>query len=175
MRSASDYRERRREPVGSLVEMNESFMRRAIEKAVENVEAGQGGPFAALVVRNGEIVGEGTNLVTTTNDPTAHAEIVAIRSACACLNTFQLEGCEIYATCEPCPMCLGAIYWARLDRVFFAATQQDAAQAGFDDAFIYAEIARPSAERQIPMQRLICACQALPFEAWRRFEGRIEY
>jgi guanine deaminase len=165
----------RRQKVVYLVSMNESFMQRALEMAVQNVEAGQGGPFAALVVRDNEIVGEGTNLVTSTNDPTAHAEIVAIRSACARLNTFQLEGCEIYATCEPCPMCLGAIYWARPDRVFFAATQQDAAQAGFDDAFIYREIARPWADREIPMHRLICATQHLPFEAWRRFPGRIEY
>lgn len=155
--------------------MTESFMRRALEMAVENVRAGKGGPFAALVVKGGQIVGEGTNLVTSSNDPTAHAEIVAIRSACARLCAFQLDGCEIYATSEPCPMCLGAIYWARPERVLYAATMEDAARAGFDDAFIYEEIARPPAERRISMSRLACDGWDLPFEAWRRFEGRIEY
>jgi len=155
--------------------MNEAFMRRAIERAVENVRSGKGGPFAALVVKDDTILGEGTNVVTSSNDPTAHAEIVAIRNACRRLESFQLDGCDIYATCEPCPMCLGAIYWARPARVFFAATREDAARAGFDDVFVYDEIARPVGERQIPMRRLICDGVDLPFEAWRRFEGRVEY
>lgn len=153
----------------------QGFMRRALELAVENVHAGKGGPFAALVVKNGGIVGQGTNVVTSTNDPTAHAEIVAIRDACARLATYQLDGCEIYATCEPCPMCLGAIYWARPMRVFYAATREDAARAGFDDLFIYEEIARPVGERRIPMSRLRCEAEELPFEAWRSFAERIEY
>src|SRR5690606_33338909 len=119
--------------------MKESFMRRALKMAADNVRAGKGGPFAALVVRDGRIVGRGTSLVTSINDPTAHAEVVAIRDACANLGEFQLEGCDVYSTCEPCPMCLGAIYWARPGRVFYAATQQDAAEAGFDDVFIYQE------------------------------------
>lgn len=156
-------------------DMNESFMRRALEMAVDNVEAGKGGPFAALVVKDALVVGEGTNRVTSSNDPTAHAEVVAIRHACARLGTFQLDACEIYVTCEPCPMCLGAIYWARPDRVFYAATMHDAARAGFDDAFIYAEIAQPPGQRRIPMSQLICDAWDLPFEAWRRFEGRTEY
>jgi len=155
--------------------MNESFMRRALDMAIENVDSGKGGPFAALVVKDGRIVGEGTNIVTSSNDPTAHAEIVAIRDACARLATYQLDGCEIYATCEPCPMCLGAIYWARPRRVFYAATRQSAARAGFDDVFIYDELARPADERQIPITRLPCDGEDRPFDAWLRFDGRIEY
>jgi guanine deaminase len=155
--------------------MTESLMRRALALAVANVEAGKGGPFAALVVKDGRIVSEGTSLVTSTNDPTAHAEIVAIRKACAELGAFQLEGCDIFTTCEPCPMCLGAIYWARPRRVFYAATQRDAAEAGFDDAFIYEEVARPLGDRQIPMCQLDDDARTMPFEAWRNFEGRIEY
>jgi len=156
--------------------MNEQeFMRRALELAVENVHTGKGGPFAALVVKDDRIVGEGTNIVTSSNDPTAHAEIVAIRDACTKLGTYQLDHCEIFATCEPCPMCLGAIYWARPMRVFYAATREDAARAGFDDVYIYDEIARPVAERRIPMLRLRCEAEELPFAAWRNFAGRIEY
>lgn len=155
--------------------MNESIMRRAIELAIQNVSAGKGGPFAALVVKDGRVVGAGTNVVTSTNDPTAHAEVVAIRAACAALKTYQLDGCDIYTTCEPCPMCLGAIYWARPRLVLYAATREAAARAGFDDVFIYEEIARPASERRIPMRRLRCGTEDLPFEAWRSFEGRIEY
>ena len=155
--------------------MNESFMRQALELAVANVHAGKGGPFAALVVRESRIVGEGTSLVTSTNDPTAHAEIVAIRNACATLGAFQLEECDIYTTCEPCPMCFGAIYWARPGRVFYAATRREAAEAGFDDVFIYEEIARPLANRRIPMRQVGCDERKTPFDAWRSFGGRIEY
>jgi tRNA(Arg) A34 adenosine deaminase TadA len=155
--------------------MMESFMRRALEMAVANVHAGKGGPFATLIVKDGRIVGEGSNLVTSTNDPTAHAEIVAIRNACAKLGTFQLEGCDVYASCEPCPMCFGAIYWARPHRVFYAATRREAADVGFDDALIYQEIARPPAERVITMRQMACDESSKPFEAWRSFQGRIEY
>lgn len=155
--------------------MNQPFMRRALEMAVANVHAGKGGPFAALVVKDGRIVGEGTSLVTSTNDPTAHAEIVAIRNACANLAAFQLEGCDLYTSCEPCPMCFGAIYWARPRRVFYAATRREAADVGFDDVLIYEEIARPLAEREIPMRQIVCEESKKPFEAWSSFQGRVEY
>lgn len=120
--------------------MTNSFMEQAIQLAVENVRSGRGGPFAAVVVKNGQVIATGSNRVTSTNDPTAHAEVTAIREACRALNTFQLTGCDLYTSCEPCPMCLGAIYWARPDRVYFAATASDAADAGFDDSFIYEEL-----------------------------------
>jgi guanine deaminase len=120
--------------------MSPELMRRAIALAIENVRAGHGGPFAALVVKDNQVIAKGTNRVTPSNDPTAHAEIVAIREACRATNNFQLAGCDLYTTCEPCPMCLGAIYWARPARVFYASTAADAAAAGFDDAFIYDEL-----------------------------------
>lgn len=132
----------------------ERFMERAIALAEENVRAGRGGPFGAVVVRNGEVIGEGANEVTSRNDPTAHAEITAIRAACTRLGTFSLAGCEIYASCEPCPMCLAAIYWARLDRVYYANTRQDAARVGFDDARFYDELALPPTGRAVPAERL---------------------
>lgn len=155
--------------------MNASFMQEAIAMAIENVERGRGGPFAALVVREGVIVGRGTNRVTTTHDPTAHAEVVAIREACRQLGTFQLAGCDLYTTCEPCPMCLGAIYWARPARVFYAATRHDAAAAGFDDAFIYEELTRPPEARRIPMLRLLGEEAGRAFAAWEAYEGRVAY
>ena len=130
-------------------------MRRAFALALEYVQSGRGGPFAALVVKDGKIVAEGTNRVTSTNDPTAHAEIIAIREACRALGSFQLNGCAIYAICEPCPMCLGAIYWARPARLYFAGTASDAAGAGFDDTFIYDELKRPFSQRKIPMTQLL--------------------
>ncbi|MDQ2745904.1 MAG: nucleoside deaminase [Acidobacteriota bacterium] len=132
-----------------MTERDEFFMRRAIELARIGVETGAGGPFGAVIVKDGEIVGEGCNQVTSTNDPTAHAEIVAIRHACQTLESYQLDGCILYASCEPCPMCLGAIYWARPQRIFFACTHTDAANAGFDDSFIYEEIERPIEQRKI--------------------------
>ena len=132
-----------------MSEQDEKFMRRAVQLAQTGVDAGAGGPFGAVVVLDGEIVGEGFNQVTSTNDPTAHAEIVAIRNACKKLNSFQLDNCTIYTSCEPCPMCLGAIYWARPKQIFYAATHEDAAAIGFDDHFIYDEIERPIEERQI--------------------------
>jgi guanine deaminase len=154
--------------------MNNSYMRQAIEMAVANVRR-DGGPFAALVVRDGIVIASGANQVTRSNDPTAHAEIVAIREACRVLGDFQLTGCDLYTSCEPCPMCLGAIYWARPARVLYAAGHDDAAQAGFDDSFIYREIAVPHAQRSIPM---ICVADELrtrPFEEWARKADRLRY
>src|ERR1019366_8751043 len=132
--------------------MNSAFMQEAIRLAVENVRSGRGGPFAAVVAKQGRVIATGANCVTSTNDPTAHAEVTAIREACRALSAFQLTGCEIYTSCEPCPMCLGAIYWARPDRVYFAATASDAADAGFDDSFIYEELKRKHSERRIPFE-----------------------
>jgi tRNA(Arg) A34 adenosine deaminase TadA len=143
--------------------------------AVQNVTAGQGGPFAALVVRDGEIIGRGTNVVTTMNDPTAHAEVTAIRRACNTADHFELTDCTLYSTCEPCPMCLGAAYWARLDRVYYAATREDAADAGFDDNHIYEELARPPSDRRIPMEQGLRDEAQRPFDAWLDYEGRVEY
>ncbi len=150
-------------------------MRRAIRLSVENVRAGRGGPFGAVIVKDGRIVAEGVNLVTLSNDPTAHAEIVAIREACRALGHFHLNGCEIYTSCEPCPMCLGAIYWARLDRVFFGGTRADAAQAGFSDAMIYEELAAPLGGRGVPMEQLLGEEALRAFEQWRQKEDRIDY
>src|SRR5216117_4588426 len=135
--------------------MENGFMRKAIELSIENVRSGKGGPFAALVVRDGEIIGTGTNLVTSTFDPTAHAEIVAIRAACRALSQFQLTGCEIYTSCEPCPMCMGAIYWAHLSRIYFATHATDASTVGFDDLLIYREITQPYSTRRIPMIQMM--------------------
>ena len=153
----------------------EELMRRAIALADENVRAGRGGPFGAVVVRAGVIVGEGANEVTTTNDPTAHAEVVAIRNACRALGDFRLAGCEIYASCEPCPMCLGAVYWARLDRLWFAAGRADAEHAGFDDSFIYSEIAADLDARAIPTARLLIEPGRAVLERWRVTPGKVEY
>lgn len=150
-------------------------MARAIELAIENVRSGRGGPFAALVVKDGRIVGEGTNCVTSTNDPTAHAEVVAIRAACAALGAFQLDGCDFYTTCEPCPMCFGAIYWARPSRVYFAARSADAAAADFDDAFISQQLALPVGERMIPFLELMRDESLACFRAWSEKTDRIEY
>jgi len=145
--------------------MSAEFMRRAIALALDNVRAG-GGPFGAVIAQDGRIIAEGANRVTATNDPTAHAEVVAIREACRALSTFQLDGCELYTTCEPCPMCLGAIYWARPSRVYYAGTAADAAAAGFDDAFIYREIMEPHASRRIPMTQLLRDESLAVFSAW---------
>ncbi len=154
--------------------MNETFMRRALELAYSSITQG-GGPFGAVVVLDGEIIGEGTNRVTVHNDPTAHAEMVAIRDACARLGTFQLEGCDLYTSCEPCPMCLGAIYWARPARVFFAATRNDAAEAGFDDAFIYDEIDRAPGARRIPMTPVLRDEACAVFSTWKATPFRTPY
>ena len=149
-------------------------MRRAIALAVENVANG-GGPFGAVIARDGEIVAEGVNRVTANHDPTAHAEVSAIRAACSQLQTFDLTGCEIYTLCEPCPMCLGAIYWAHLDRIYYGANQHDAAAINFDDAFIYRELAVPIEEREKQMTALLPDEALAAFEAWRQKADKVEY
>lgn len=145
--------------------MQRTFLRQAIEIAVDSVRGG-GGPFGALVVKDGAVIATGANRVTLANDPTAHAEILAIREACRVLGAFQLDGCDLYCSCEPCPMCLGALYWARPSRVYYAATCEDAAAAGFDDSLIYRQIAAPHAQRSIPMLRMMDEQAARPFEEW---------
>ncbi|HKV60403.1 MAG TPA: nucleoside deaminase [Candidatus Acidoferrum sp.] len=155
--------------------MSPEFMKRAIALALENVHSGSGGPFAALVVKEGRILAEGTNRVTATNDPTAHAEVVAIREACRALADFQLTGCDLYTTCEPCPMCLGAIYWARPARVFYAATAADAASAGFDDAFIYDELKIAPDARRIPMTQILREDSLAIFLAWKQQGNKTLY
>jgi tRNA(Arg) A34 adenosine deaminase TadA len=152
-----------------------NFMQEAIRLAIDGVNAGSGGPFGAVVVKEGQIVGRGHNCVTSTNDPTAHAEIVAIRDACRLLRTFHLDGCEIYASCEPCPMCLAAIYWAHLDRLYFGATAIEAAAAGFDDHFIYRQFSLPTGDRSIPAVQMMPAESQAAFEAWKQKLDRIEY
>jgi tRNA(Arg) A34 adenosine deaminase TadA len=155
--------------------MSAEFMRRAIALALENVRSGRGGPFAALVAKDGRVIAEGANSVTSTNDPTAHAEIVAIREACRILKTFQLAECDLYTTCEPCPMCLGAIYWARPARVFYAGVAADAADAGFDDAFIYDELKVAPEERRIPMLQCMREESLAVFSAWKRQPNKAPY
>ena len=155
--------------------MYQQFLREAIRLSLDGMQAGEGGPFGAVVVSSGEIVGAGFNRVISTNDPTAHAEIVAIRRACTRLGTFSLAGCEIYASCEPCPMCLAAIYWARLERLYYAATRADAAAAGFDDAHIYDQISLPPAARSIPTVQDLRPQALAAFDAWAELEDRIEY
>jgi len=155
--------------------MQNAFMERAIELAIENVNSGKGGPFGAVIVSDGKIVGEGTNVVTSTNDPTAHAEITAIREACRRLRSFQLSDCEIYTSCEPCPMCLGAIYWARPRAVYFAASAADAAKAGFDDHFIYEQLQLPLQSRSILMRSMMSAEGLKPFRAWAAKPDKINY
>ncbi|HHZ64278.1 MAG TPA: nucleoside deaminase [Flavobacteriales bacterium] len=155
--------------------MNEEFMREAIKLALEGMRANTGGPFGAIVVKNGEIIGRGNNAVTTTNDPTAHAEVMAIREACANLNTFQLDGCEIYTSCEPCPMCLGAIYWARTSKLYYACSKSDAAAAGFDDDFIYKEIDLPGSERKIAFVQLLQEEAQEIFSEWIKKEDKVNY
>jgi guanine deaminase len=152
-----------------------SFMARAIELSIENVRSSLGGPFGAVLVRDGAVIGEGTNRVVASNDPTAHAEIVAIRAACRKLATFDLRGCEIYASCEPCPMCLGAIYWARIERIYFAGLAADASSAGFEDSLIYVEIARPRSERKIPMVPLMRDQALEAFRLWAAKPDKISY
>ena len=153
---------------------NEELMRVAIEAAVENVKNG-GGPFGAVIAKKGEIVSVGVNIVTANNDPTAHAEVSAIRAACAELGTFDLSGCEIFTSCEPCPMCLGAIYWAHLDKIYYGCSKKDAADAGFDDSMIYDELALPMEGRMKPVEKLLSDEAMSSFNAWREAEDRVEY
>lgn len=151
------------------------FMQEAIRLAIENVRCGTGGPFGAVVVKGGEVIAACGNTVTPDNDPTAHAEVNAIRKACQQLRSYQLEGCEIYCSCEPCPMCLGAIYWARPSRVYYASTKQDAADAGFDDSFIYKEIALPEAVRSIPFLNEREEESGEEFRLWKKDTGKTKY
>lgn len=155
--------------------MGNPFMTRAIQLSIENVRSGRGGPFGAVIVRSEDVIGEGANQVTSTHDPTAHAEVLAIRQACQKLGVFELKDCELYTSCEPCPMCLGAIYWARLARVYFASSAADASRAGFDDSFIYREIARPLSERKIPMIQLMREEALAGFRAWHEKPDKIRY
>jgi guanine deaminase len=154
---------------------NPEFLRRAIALATENVVSGKGGPFAAVIVRAGQIVGEGANSVTATNDPTAHGEVNAIRAACKALGTFTLTGCELYTSCEPCPMCLAAAYWARLDAIYYGSCAADAARAGFDDAFLYDEMRRPAEGRQLRSRQLLGDEAWATFAAWIASPNKIEY
>jgi len=154
---------------------NPEFMRQAIKLATENVTSGRGGPFGAVVVKDGKVIATGTNQVTASNDPTAHAEVTAIRNACTALGTFVLDGCEVYTSCEPCPMCLAAIYWARCGVIFYGCCAADAAKAGFDDAFLYEEMKKPLGERTLPVVNL-CGEEAWkPFAAWIKSPMKVEY
>ncbi len=153
----------------------EGFMREAIRLSIENMRAGNGGPFGAVVVKDGKIIARGFNQVTSSNDPTAHAEVVAIREACKVLNSFQLEDCEIYTSCEPCPMCLGAIYWARPSKMYYANTKKDAANIGFDDQFIYEELDLPLDKRQLAAEQLLQDEAIVAFKEWEEKTNKIEY
>jgi tRNA(Arg) A34 adenosine deaminase TadA len=151
------------------------FLRRAITLATQNVLAGSGGPFAAVIVRNGQIVGEGVNTVTTSHDPTAHGEVNAIRAACKALGTFTLAGCELYTSCQPCPMCLAAAYWARIETIYYGASAADAARAGFDDAFLYDEFRKDQAARSLPATQLLGDEAWASFAAWLASANKVEY
>jgi tRNA(Arg) A34 adenosine deaminase TadA len=155
--------------------MNSDFLREAIRLSLEKMEGNHGGPFGAVIVQGGQIIGRGWNQVTSTNDPTAHAEVVAIRNACSRLQTFSLAGCEIYSSCEPCPLCLSAIFWSRLDRIYFAATCDDAAAVGFDDQILYRELGKPAGERSIPMEQAFRAEAWAALQAWLKKDDRVEY
>ncbi len=154
---------------------NPEFLRRAIALATENVVSGAGGPFGAVVAREGRIVGEGVNTVTAACDPTAHGEVNAIRAASKALRTFSLDGCQLYTSCEPCPMCLAAAYWARMDAVYYGASAADAARAGFDDAYLYEELRKNAAERQLPATQLLGDEAWSSFAAWIASSNKIEY
>jgi guanine deaminase len=155
--------------------MDKTLMARAIQLSIDNVRSGQGGPFAAVVVKDGRIIAEGSNRVISMNDPTAHAEVLAIREACRKLGVYALQDCEIYASCEPCPMCLGAIYWARLARVYFANSAADAARIGFDDSLIYSEIAQSHSQRRIPMVQVMREDALAAFRAWAEMPDKKVY
>lgn len=155
--------------------MDNPFMARAIQLSMDNVLSGQGGPFGAVIVKDGSIIAEGVNRVTSTSDPTAHAEVVAIREACAKLGTFTLKGCEIYTSCEPCPMCLGAIYWAHIALIYFGNVAAEASKIGFDDSFIYHEFAQPFSGRSIPMVQMMHEQALAAFRAWQEKPNKIPY
>jgi tRNA(Arg) A34 adenosine deaminase TadA len=155
--------------------MSLKFMREAIRLSIENMRAGKGGPFGAVVVRGGQIIGRGSNKVTSANDPTAHAEIVAIREACKELGTFELKGCDLYTSCEPCPMCLSAIYWARVRSVFYGNTRRDAAKIDFDDEFLYRQVALPIKKRALKMKPLLREEALIAFQEWSTKTDKIPY
>jgi tRNA(Arg) A34 adenosine deaminase TadA len=158
-----------------MMQGNPEFMLQAIQLATDNVTTRNGGPFGAVVVKDGKVIATGANQVTTINDPTAHAEVVALRNACQALGTFKLEGCELYTSCEPCPMCLAAIYWARCSAIYYGCSAADAAKAGFDDQFLYDELKKPMSERTMPMSGL-CEQEALKaFAVWRDCPDKVEY
>jgi len=154
---------------------NPTYMQMAIDLAIENVNSGDGGPFGAVIVRSGEVIATGVNRVTANRDPTAHAEVQAIRAACQHLGDFQLTGCHLYTSCEPCPMCLAATYWSRCEAIFFGCTASDAAGAGFDDSFLYDEVKKPHDQRAISTSRLLGHEAMAAFNAWRTFEKKIGY
>lgn len=158
-----------------MKEQHQIFMQIAIDMAIEGINNNDGGPFGCIIVKNGEVVGRGNNKVTSTMDPTAHAEVVAIRDACKNLNHFQLDGCYIYTSCEPCPMCLGAIYWARPEKIYYGCTRQDAAAYQFDDDFIYKELTLPLGDRKIPIFQCNRKEAFKVFKAWKEKEGKIDY
>jgi guanine deaminase len=159
----------------AMMQGDPDFMKQAIALATDNVTSGRGGPFGAVIVRDGKVIATGANNVTTSNDPTAHAEITAIRAACRTLGSFTLEGCEVYTSCEPCPMCLAAIYWARCKSIYFGCNAGDAARAGFDDAFLYDEMKKPLGERTMPITNL-CSVEAwAAFAAWIESPKKVEY
>ncbi len=155
--------------------MHATFLQQAIDLAAANINSGEGGPYGAVIVKNNQIIAASANKVTSLRDPTAHAEVMVIRQACVQLNDFQLRGCALYTSCEPCPMCLGAIYWARLDKVYFACNRHDAAAAGFDDSFIYGQISLLPEKRTIPMIHLSASTACLPFELWNSKTDKIPY
>ncbi|MEY2427830.1 MAG: guanine deaminase [Verrucomicrobiota bacterium] len=155
--------------------MNSQFMREAIRLSIEMMRRGKGGPFGAVVVKGNKIIGRGCNQVTSSNDPTAHAEIVAIRDACKRLKTFELDGCDLYTSCEPCPMCLSAMYWSRLDKVFYGNTRKDAANIAFDDDFIYREVALPIRKRKLAMKQLLRKEALAAFAEWEKKTDKILY
>ena len=162
-----------RRGVGRLADAH--FMGKAIQVALENVQTNQGGPFGAVVVKDGKIIGTGRNQVTATNDPTAHAEVQAIRAACQYLSDFQLIDCEIYTSCEPCPMCMGAIYWARPKAVYYTCTKEEAAIIGFDDQFIYEELLLPIDQRKLTMKQIMIDQRDSPFQAWENSQEKVDY
>jgi guanine deaminase len=155
--------------------MSNPFMARAIQLSIEGAHSGRGGPFGAVIVKDGKIIAEGVNRVTSTNDPTAHAEVLAIRQACEKLGVFELKDCELYTSCEPCPMCLGAIYWARLSRIYFANSAEDAARIGFDDSYLYGELKQPHSLRRIPTIQMMREEALAGFRAWAAKPDKIPY
>jgi len=158
-----------------LSEGQPEFMQQAIALATENVRSGRGGPFGAVIVREGRVIATGTNEVTASNDPTAHAEVVAIRGACKALECFRLDGCDVYTSCEPCPMCLAALYWARCRAIYYGNSAADAAKIGFDDSLLYEEVKKPLDQRAIPIRRMLAEQAWESFAAWESSPNKVKY